>query len=192
MKYLKTRLRLIPLRIRGKKVTTGPCVCIALGASLKPGNGEIILGPQTVIRKGAILRAMGGKIRIGAESSVGYYSVLCGHGDLTIGDKMRIAPGVHIYASDRKYMNKTKPIMSQGFSNKGIKIGNDIIIGAGSIVLDGSVIPDGCFIGALSKVTKKDKLRPYCVYDGNPLRFIRERKAPAGCVFLPDIPPVVK
>lgn len=54
-----------------------------------------------------------------------------------------------------------------------IAIGNDVWIGARSIIMSGVTIGDGAVIAAGSIVTRD--VAPYCIYGGNPARFIKRR-----------------
>lgn len=54
-----------------------------------------------------------------------------------------------------------------------VKIGNDVWIGAGSIILSGITIGDGAVIAAGSIVTKD--VEPYTIVGGNPAKFIKKR-----------------
>ena len=54
-----------------------------------------------------------------------------------------------------------------------IKIGNDVWIGYGSIILSGITIADGCIIGAGSVVTKDTE--EYSIYAGVPAQKITDR-----------------
>lgn len=74
-----------------------------------------------------------------------------------------------------KYKDKNPEIIFQHFmpSRGGIKIDDDVWIGANTTVLDGAVIGKGVVIGANSLV--KGNLKPYCVYAGNPLKQIGTR-----------------
>jgi len=55
----------------------------------------------------------------------------------------------------------------------GIKVGNDVWIGRGALVLPGVSIGDGAVIGAGSVVTKD--VEPYPIVAGNPAKVIRKR-----------------
>lgn len=56
---------------------------------------------------------------------------------------------------------------------KKTEIGNDVWIGAGSIILRGVTISDGAVVGAGSVVTKD--VPPYAIVAGNPARIIKYR-----------------
>lgn len=62
--------------------------------------------------------------------------------------------------------------LSNSLKNR-IEIGTDVWIGYGSVVLSGITIGDGAIIGAGSVVLHD--IPPYCIYGGNPARFIRPR-----------------
>jgi len=66
--------------------------------------------------------------------------------------------------------------MEQGFQpNRGIKIGDDVWIGARAIILSGVSIGSGVIIGAGAVVTKD--IPDWAVAVGNPARVIRYRRA---------------
>ncbi len=56
---------------------------------------------------------------------------------------------------------------------KKVEIGNDVWIGAGSVILRGVMIGDGAVVGANSVITKD--IPPYAVVAGNPGRIIKFR-----------------
>ena len=84
---------------------------------------------------------------------------------ITIGDNVTLAPRVHILAHDastKNYLNYTKIGR--------VNIGNNVFIGAESVVLPNITIGDNVIIGANSTVTKD--IPSGCVYAGNPAKFI--------------------
>lgn len=85
---------------------------------------------------------------------------------ISIGDNVTMAPRVHILAHDAS----TCPIV--GYARIGrVNIGNNVFIGAESIVLPGVNIGDNVVIGAGSVVTKDIPANSVAV--GNPARVIR-------------------
>lgn len=84
---------------------------------------------------------------------------------ITIGDNVTLAPRVHILAHDastKEFLNYTKIGR--------VNIGNNVFIGAESVVLPNVKIGDNVVIGANSTVTKD--VPSDSVYAGNPAKFI--------------------
>lgn len=84
---------------------------------------------------------------------------------IEIGDNVTLAPRVHILAHDAS----TK-IPLDYVAIKQTRIGNNVFIGAGSIVLPGTIIEDDVIIGAGSVVHGKITSG---VWYGNPARFVQ-------------------
>jgi len=90
-------------------------------------------------------------------------------GQLFLGDRVSIAPKCTFilmshpnYSRIRQYI-KWKPAI--------IKVGNDVWIGAGAIILPGVTIGDGAIVGAGAVVTKD--VPSLAVVAGNPAHIIR-------------------
>ena len=141
--------------------------------TIDPAGGEIHLQDNTTVGEYSQLKAVGGKILIGARCSVQGFCQLYGHGGLTIGNDVRIAPQTIIIPSNHNFDRVDLPISKQGETSLGITIGDDVWIGAGCKILDGVTIGTGCVIGAGSVVTRS--LPPYSVAVGLPARVIRRR-----------------
>lgn len=86
-----------------------------------------------------------------------------------VAENASIRDGNHTFAINKYYRQ-------QETISEAIEIGEDAGIGAGTVVLQGTIIPKGVFIGANSLVTKHDKLEQNGIYGGNPLRLIKMRK----------------
>lgn len=84
---------------------------------------------------------------------------------ITIGDRVTLAPKVHILAHDAS----TKRILGYTVIGK-VVIGNDVFIGAGTIILPNVTIGDKVIIGAGSVVTHSIPNNSVAV--GNPARVI--------------------
>ena len=88
----------------------------------------------------------------------------CWH--IKIGDNVTIAPRVHILAHDastKVFLNYTRVA--------NVSIGNNVFIGAGSIILPGVTIGDNVVVGAGSVVSKDISSNSLAV--GNPARIIK-------------------
>lgn len=116
---------------------------------------SIEIGEGCFIRSYASLNAgpPEGYIRVGRGSSIGQYVLLYGNGGLEIGENVMIAAYTSIIASSHRVDDASVPMNAQGIVSKGIRIGNNVWIGAGARILDGVSIGDGAIIGANAVVT---------------------------------------
>lgn len=136
---------------------------------------DIVLGKATVVKPHAIIKTQGGRIRIGKDCAVNDFTIIAnGDRELRIGDGVRIGPHVVISATSRNVKDRHRRILDQGFTHKGITIGDDVMIGSGVNVMDGCRIGDGAVVGAGSVVTKD--VPPYMIVAGVPARCIGERQ----------------
>lgn len=87
-------------------------------------------------------------------------SKICCFKKIEIGEHVYIGENVIIKDSDEHYIDSKKP------KTKPIKIGNNVWIGMGSIILKGVTIGDGAVIAAGSVVTKD--VEPYTMVAGVP------------------------
>lgn len=84
---------------------------------------------------------------------------------ISIGDNVTLAPNVHILAHD------ASTCYDLGYAKIGkVNIGNNVFVGAGSIILPNVSIGDNVIIGAGSIVTKN--VESNSVYAGNPAKKI--------------------
>jgi acetyltransferase-like isoleucine patch superfamily enzyme len=151
------------------------------GAIVMPGavmggdhGGSLSLGAGTVVHRGAMLLPYGGFIRLGKRCRVNPYCVLYGHGGLVIGDNVRIAAHTVIIPANHGMALDGGPMADQPLSRRGIRIGDDVWIGAGARILDGTEIEDGCVVGAGAVV--RGRLAAHGIYAGVPARLVRMRE----------------
>jgi len=137
-------------------------------------TGWIEIGKGSYIFPYSQLRTFEGWIRIGDNCTVNRLSILYGNGGLEIGSHVRISPNVTVLAQNHVFGDPNILIHEQGMSGFGIKIGDDVWIGAGAIILDGVTIGKGSVIGAGAVVTKD--IPPYSVAVGIPARVIKKRE----------------
>lgn len=136
--------------------------------------GSISIGERCTVMPGAIIASCGGDIKIDDDVSINPGVVIYGHGGVTIGRKTGIAINSAIVASMHNYSDPDVPYKDQGWTQKGIIIGNDVWIGAGSKILDGVTIGDGAIIAAGSVV--HSDVPPYGMVAGVPARLFSSRR----------------
>ncbi len=66
------------------------------------------------------------------------------------------------------------PMYYQPYTSKGISIGDDVWIGANSVIVDGVSVGSGSIIAAGSIVIKD--VEPLSLVAGNPAKFIKHRQ----------------
>jgi acetyltransferase-like isoleucine patch superfamily enzyme len=155
-------------------VKTGRHAIIMPGAvASRELGGSIELGERSTIHRGAMLLSYGGFIRIGARCSINPYSVLYGHGGLYLGDNVRIAAHCVLIPANHGFALGEGLIADQPLSKRGIRIGDDVWLGAGVRVLDGTTIGDGCVVAAGAVV--RGHLETNGIYGGVPAKFLGRR-----------------
>jgi acetyltransferase-like isoleucine patch superfamily enzyme len=91
---------------------------------------------------------------------------------VSIGNDVIVGPGEHDYRRIST-SSKVSNISYNDLTEKECKIGNDVWIGAKSIILRGVAVGDGAVIGAGSVVTKD--IPPFAIAVGVPARVIKYR-----------------
>lgn len=94
-------------------------------------------------------------------------------GKITIEKDVLIGSGVHIYTANHKFDNLNIAIYYQGHTeSKSVTLKKGCWIGANSVVLPGVTIGENAVVGAGSIVTKD--VEPYTVVGGVPARLIKK------------------
>lgn len=116
--------------------------------------GEVTTAENVSIWFGAVVRADMSKVTIGKDSNIQDNSIV--HGDtpfpVTIGERVTIGHNCIIH---------------------GCTIGDECVIGMGSTLLNGSVIPKNCLVAAGSVVTPKLQAKEGDLIAGSPARVVR-------------------
>jgi acetyltransferase-like isoleucine patch superfamily enzyme len=167
--------------IRGNKknIFLGENITICKHATLEADpsdtdRSKIVIDDRTLISSFAILRTYGGTIKIGHSSFINSFTILYGHGNLTIGNGCLIGPQVCIVPVNYGFQDRNVSLRLQTPSLKGIIIEDDVWIGAGATILDGCTVGKGSVIGAGSVLTKS--VEPYSIVAGVPAKTIGTRQ----------------
>jgi acetyltransferase-like isoleucine patch superfamily enzyme len=129
-------------------------------------------GTGLTVKEGVVLK-FPEKISMGSHVGIGEYTIIDGNGKVEIGDYTRIAHHVSIVSFEHNFRDRKVPIKLQGKKLKKVIIGDDVWIGAGSVVLAGVVIGKGAVVGANSVVNSD--VAPYTIVAGSPAKIIGKR-----------------
>lgn len=142
----------------GQKALRGFCAKLMLSK----------VGKKVNIEKGA---AFTRKCTIGNRSGIGLNAKI---GSVNIGDNVMMGPDCVMLTRNHDFTRTDIPMIDQGFrQEKPITIGNDVWIGERVIILPGVKIGNGVIIGAGSIVTKD--VKDFDIVAGNPAKPIRNR-----------------
>lgn len=118
-------------------------------------GAELRIGKCFKMRDGAKIRVRkGAKCIIGNNTSVNSNNIIACHERVELGNDVQLSPNVQIYDHDHDY-SATSGVKSGEYLTSSIKIGNNVWIGANSVILRGTEIGNNCVIGAGSIVKGK-------------------------------------
>jgi len=139
-------------------------------------QGNIEIGNRVSIGRRVVFEiTKEGSLVVGDQVTIGDYNRFSSIDRIEIGNKTAIGENVSIRGSFHGVKRET-PIIEQPSVSEPIVIGQDVLVGAYSIVLQGAQIPDGVVIGAKSLVRSRDELNSYGIFAGTPLKLIRFRE----------------
>ncbi|KQM31048.1 MAG: DapH/DapD/GlmU-related protein [Agrobacterium cavarae] len=142
---------------RGTRIIIGENCVVDSFVKIKPagGNGDVVIGSSSYINSGCVLYSGSG---------------------ITIGNNVLIAANCTLAPVNHDFRDPDRLIREQGFlpSKGGIRVENDVWIGANSVILDGAYLREGCIIGAGSIV--RGEVPSYAIMGGNPLKILGSRK----------------
>lgn len=136
-----------------------------LGKDPKPGRGVFIAKTATVI----------GDVTLGSRSSVWFGAVLRG-------DINRIVVGHHSNVQDNAVLHVADDFpcilgnwvtVGHGAIVHACRVGDEVLVGMGAVILDGAVIGKQSLIGARALITQKTRIPPGSLVLGAPAKVVR-------------------
>ncbi|MDX2505067.1 MAG: acyltransferase [Gammaproteobacteria bacterium] len=133
------------------------------------------IGKGTQISSFCKIKATDGPMTMGENVSVATGCFISSDtGGVEIGEYSMIGPNVTIVGNNYKYDKLDIPVCLQEKTSKGIRIGRDVWIGAGSSILDGASIGDSVIIAPNSVVSAK--IADFSIVQGNPAKVVFKRR----------------
>jgi maltose O-acetyltransferase len=148
--------------------------------ALTPSEQRALLAERLgAVGAGSVIRPpffcdYGFNIRLAEGVFLNFSCVILDVVEVAIGDRTQIGPAVQIYAADHPRDAGTRRAGLE--FGRPVKIGKDVWIGGGAIILPGVTIDDGAVIGAGSVVTRDVGANQIVM--GNPAR--ARHSLPAG------------
>lgn len=138
------------------------------------GTRQVYLGGWGNLYENVLFETVeAGTIEIGDDFAINRGAVLAAHDRISIGDHAMIAEYVSIRDNGHAFADSTRPMRHQGYEVAPVRIGNDVWIGRGAVILKGVTIGDGAIIAANAVLTKD--VPPMEIWAGVPARFLRHR-----------------
>ncbi len=132
-----------------KQIKYKPYLRFGKGVDIRvDSKSSMSLGKGILVNRGTVLSSTdGGVLLIGDMAGLNNNTMVFCHEKIEIGDNTIMGPGVCIYDHDHVF-SSTAGVNRNDFRTSPVKIGKNCWIGAGAIILRGSVIGDNCLIGA--------------------------------------------
>lgn len=117
---------------------------------------DVTIGRNVEIRPSSYYGVgdIGFGLTMGKNSSIGPGGYVGCAGSILIGENVMIGPRVTIIAENHNFRSQAASIKSQGVTQQGIRIEDNVWIGADVTILDGVTIGSGSVIGAATLVNK--------------------------------------
>ena len=165
-------LRAHGVRLGGLVRATGRLPRVRNGGELHIGDRVLLEGHYV---RPVLVTGAGGRLSIGARTYVNWGSSLTAMQEVAVGEDTRIGPLVHI--ADTNF-HEIGP--GEGPAVRPVRIGRNVWIGYGAVILPGATIGDHAVVAA-SAVVRGD-VPARTVYAGNPAVEVRRFEAPDGWV----------
>ncbi len=156
----------------GKNVTIEKNTIIDGFASEKIIIGEgSRIGAYSWITCTSHLSKYGKGLKIGSNSAIGRFSEFGASGGIEIGNDVIMGSYISFHSENHNFFSVSKLIREQGVTSEGIKLGNNIWVGAKVTFLDGSIVGDNTVIAAGAVV--KGEFPSNVVIGGVPAKILK-------------------
>lgn len=106
------------------------------------------IGAYSVVTCTSHLSSFGKGLQMGENSAIGDFTHFGASGGIEIGSDVIMGSYISFHSQNHNFSDLSKLIREQGVTSKGIKIGNNIWVGAKVTFLDGCVVGNNCVVAA--------------------------------------------
>lgn len=143
----------------GKSVTIDKHCFIDGFASEKIILGDCVkIGAFSNLSSTSHFSKYGKGLKMGNNSAIGQFTEFGAAGGIEIGNDVIMGSYISFHSENHNFLDRDKLIREQGVTSKGIKIGNNVWVGAKVTFLDGSQVGNNSVVaaGAIVKGTYPD------------------------------------
>lgn len=132
----------------GKRFSAAfPAIASPLTEITVEGKSELRIDRKLKMHNGAKIRVRkGGKLEIGKNFGMSNGCVVTAYDHIKIGDNVMLGPNVLIYDQDHDYRAEGG-VAAMRFKTASVVIGNNVWIGANTLILRGTTIGDNSVVG---------------------------------------------
>jgi acetyltransferase-like isoleucine patch superfamily enzyme len=133
----------------GKSVTIGSHCEIDGFASEKIILGDCVkIGCYSKLLSTSHFSKFGKGLKMGNNSAIGDFTHFGAPGGIEIGNDVIMGSYISFHSENHNFLDTSKLIREQGVSSKGIKLGNNIWVGAKVTFLDGCIVGNNSVVAA--------------------------------------------
>jgi acetyltransferase-like isoleucine patch superfamily enzyme len=159
----------------GKSVTIDKHCIIDGFSSEKIILGDCVkIGAFSTLSSTSHMSKYGKGLKMGNNSAIGDFTHFGASGGIDIGNDVIMGSYISFHSENHNFEDTTKLIREQGVTSKGIKIGNNVWVGAKVTFLDGTVIGNHCVVAAGAVVN--GSYPDFSVIGGIPAKIIKSIK----------------
>lgn len=138
-------------------------------------NRGIEIGHGAFLGRGTILSCKDGDITLGEHANLGFHCEIFSGSSVSVGRHALFAAQAYLVGGGHEFEAGDFAVLDQPRTSRGIVVGDDVWLGTGAKVLDGTRIGSRAVVGANAVVTAD--LPEGAVAAGVPARVLRQREA---------------
>ena len=164
------RRLLLRLRNRGARLDLARIVYFGPLTDLRIDPGcAFVAGERTHFRRNCVVEVhAGGRVEVGADTQFTYNCVIQCSTSIVIGERCTFAAGALLVDGNHRFRDADTPVRDQGYDFRPLRIGDDVWVGAGAVVM--ADLGERAVVGAGAVVV--EPVPPYTVVGGVPARVI--------------------
>ena len=161
----------------GRRLGLDGLAFIGRGTVIQIGReGRVELGRWSWLGQGTKVRCHEGLISIGAKTVLGQECTISAYRHVSIGRECLIADRAMMIDFDHAAGDVERPVREQGIYKREVRIGDNVWIGYGAVILCGVTIGDNAIVGAAAVVTRD--VPANAIVAGVPARVLAVRERP--------------